>query len=121
MFPMSPIFGIYFLAIPFALGALIGAGACAIAYRSRRTVGLAIRAAVFGGLTYLGLTLIAGRAEQHSVFENGRRVVARPAGKSLRFRNMIANDLLIVTIICSAAAGLMAGVPMRKKRERIED
>jgi hypothetical protein len=115
MFPISPVFGIYFLAIAFAVGALIGAGASAVVYRSRRTVPLAVRAAVLGGLTYLGFALIGGWAEQRSVFEDGRRIAIGPNGENLWFRNLIANNQLIIGITSSAAPGLLAGVPLRRR------
>ena len=115
MFPVSAAFGIYFLAIAFAVGALIGAGACAVVYRSRRTVPLAVRAAVLGGLACLGIALLGGWAEQRAVFENGRRVAVGPTGENLWFRSLIANNQLIIGIASSAAAGLLAGSPLRKK------
>jgi hypothetical protein len=94
----------------FLAGALIGASTAALIYRSRTTVRRVLRASFFAGTAFLFGAGLAGWADSHASFENGRRVEVAPWGEDLRFRNFIAENGLAISIALSAGVAAMINV-----------
>ena len=79
MFMTSGI-AVVFIVVEYLIGALIGAATAALIYRSRTTGIRAIRAALVAGLAFVFGSGLAGWADSHAAFYNGRRMdIARGA------------------------------------------
>lgn len=114
----SPVLAVIFCALEFILGALIGMGVAALAYRSRFGLSLAWRAGVYAGLAFLICAVIGGWARAHEGFHNGSPIDIGLSGENLSLRNRIAEHELMLRVGSSVAAGLLAGLCHRKPKGR---
>lgn len=87
----------------YLVGALIGASTATLIYRSRITRRRVIRAAFVAGGAFLFGSGLAGWADSHASFENGRRIETSPSGEDLRLRNFIAENGLAISVVLSVA------------------
>ena len=109
---ITPGFALFMIALKFMLGAVIGLGAVALAYRARF-----IRGAVVGGMMFVLASGLAGWAGSHAVFVNGRRQDIAPWGENLWLRNRIAENETAICLISTCGAALLAGLKMRTTEE----
>jgi hypothetical protein len=93
-----------FSAFGLMIGAVIGLVAAGIAYRSRFTGGIALRAAALGGFTFVFATILSGWAAAHS-----------PASW---LRMQIAKDGLAIALVSTCLMALLAGVKRQAKEKR---
>jgi hypothetical protein len=107
---LTPAIIVVLIVLKYLFGALIGASTTAIIYRTRATTRRVIRAAIFGGAAFLFGSGLAGWADAHASFENGRRMEIAPWGEDLRFRNFIAENGLVISIVLSVCVAAMINV-----------
>ncbi len=100
---------LFLIALKFLIGAAIGFIAVTLVYRSRRTLGLAVRGVLFGGLAFLFASGLAGWADSHVYFYNGKRLDVTPDGEKLWLRNRIAEHEMGISLVSSCGAALLAG------------
>jgi hypothetical protein len=62
---MTQGFAAFLIASNFLVGAVLGLAIAKLAWSSRFTVGLALRAAIFGGIAFLLASGLAGWAHEH--------------------------------------------------------
>jgi site-specific recombinase len=105
-----------FITAKLFIGCVIGLAAAALTQRSRWVVGLAIRAALFGGVAFLIASGIAGWAGSHVAFQNGHRLDIAPWGEDPRLRNYIAEHELALCVASSSIAAILAGVRIQRSR-----
>jgi hypothetical protein len=63
---MTQGFAAFLIASNFLVGAVLGLAVAKLAWSSRFTVGLALRAAIFGGIAFLLASGLAGWAYEHA-------------------------------------------------------
>jgi hypothetical protein len=110
---MTPGLALFFIAFKLASGCLIGFFVALVCYRSRITIGLLLRGALFGGLAFVIASGIAGWAGSHAAFNNGVRSDVAPWGENLWFRNRIVEYEGAICIASSCIAALLAGIRLR--------
>jgi hypothetical protein len=104
----------FLIALMFLMGAGIGLVVVALVYRSRFSLGLAVRGAVLGGVAFLLASGIAGWADSHAYFYNGKRLDVTPEGENLWLRNRIAEYETGIAVVSSCSAALLAGFRFKK-------
>jgi hypothetical protein len=109
---MTPGFALILIALKFVLGALIGLGTVALAYRKRF-----LRGAIFGGVMFVLASGLAGWADSHAAFMNGRRVDLAPWGENLWMRNRIVENETVICVVSACGAALLAGVKARSSKQ----
>lgn len=102
--------------LKFAVGFIIGAATAKVMYRSRLTKARALRASLAAGVIFVLVSGIAGWADSHASFENGRRMEVAPWGEDLRFRNAIAGNELLLCVIASVGIAVLANVGAKDRR-----
>jgi hypothetical protein len=100
------------IALKFVIGAVIGLAVAGLVYRTRF-----LRGAVFGGVMFLLASGLAGWADSHAAFMNGRRIDVAPWGENLWLRNRIVENETAICVVSTCGAALLAGV----KRRRLKD
>ena len=58
---------------------------------------------------------IAGWADSHAAFENGRRMDVAPWGEDLRLRNAVAGNELLLCVIASVGIAALSNVGSRDR------
>ena len=101
-----------FIGFKLVIGSLIGLFVTALRYRSRLGFVVAVRAMVISGVVFV---LVSGLAGLHAAFQNGHRINVAPWGEDLRWRNLIAENELLLCIVSSSAASCFAGFRLGKK------
>ena len=92
------VLGLFFMVFELLMGAAIGLAAARLAYRSRFTAGLAVRAAALGGIAFVFAAILSGWAGAHS-----------PA-LWLRMRLAENGFGFAVALVSACLAALLAGV-----------
>jgi len=109
---MTPGLALFLIALKLVLGALIGLGTVALAYRRRF-----LRGAVFGGIMFVLASGLAGWADSHAAFMNGQRVDVAPWGENLWLRNRIAENETVICVVSACGGGLLAGLKARSGKQ----
>jgi hypothetical protein len=104
------VLGLFFGVIGLAAGAVIAWCVARLVYRSRVTTGLVVRAVIFGSVMFVAGMLLSGWADNHAYFLNGRRSDMTPWGENLWLRNRLAEHGLLIAVLGSCGAGLLAGI-----------
>lgn len=111
---MTPGVAACLIALKFLMGAVIGLVVVVLVYRSRFGIGLAVRGAVLGGVAFLFASGVAGWANSHVYFYNGKRLDASPDGENLWLRNRIAEHETGIAVLSSCGIALLAGLRSTK-------
>ena len=109
---MTPGLALFLIALKFFLGALVGLGTVALAYRTRF-----LRGAAFGGVMFVLASGLAGWAGSHSAFVNGRRVDIAPSGENLWLRNRIVENETVICVVSACGAALLTGVKVKSSKQ----
>lgn len=105
-------FALVIIALKFLIGSVIGLAVVALVYRTRF-----LRGAIFGGVMFLLASGLAGWADSHAAFMNGRRLDRAPWGENLWLRNRIVENETTICVVSTCGAALLAGI----RRRRIKD
>jgi hypothetical protein len=108
---MTPELALVVIALKFLIGSIIGLGVVALVYRTRF-----LRGAIFGGVMFLLASGLAGWADSHAAFMNGRRVDIAPWGENLWLRNRIAGNGTALCIASCCGGALLAGIKRPPKK-----
>lgn len=107
---MTSRLAVVFIVIEYLIGAIIGTATAALIYRSRTTSIRAIRAALIAGLAFAVGSGLAGWADSHAAFYNGRRLDIAPWGEDLRLRNFIAENGVLISVALSIGASALVNL-----------
>jgi hypothetical protein len=108
---MTPNLALFLIALKFFAGFVVGLGVVALVYRTRF-----IRGAIFGGIAFVLVSGLAGWADSHAYFLNGKRVSPAPWVEDLRLRNFLAENETVLEVTSSCGAALQAGIGGRRRR-----
>jgi hypothetical protein len=112
---MSPGFAVVFIILELIAGSVIGFVVAALVFWRRFTLGVALMAPVLGGLAVLVASGVVGWADSHAAFYNGRRLDLAPWGENLWLRNRIAEHGLLLCLVSTCTAALIAGLIWGRK------
>ncbi len=99
-----------FVAMKIFVGAIVGASTIWVIHRSHLRLRNLIRAALLGSFAYLLASGVAGWADSHAAFDNGRRLAIAPWGEDLRTRNWIVEHELLIALGSSMLVALIYGM-----------
>ncbi len=94
----------------FLIGFIIGFATAKVIYRSRLTRARTLRASLAGGVVFVLVSGVAGWANSHAAFENGRRMDFAPWREDLRLRNAIAGNEVLLCVVASIGIAALANV-----------
>jgi hypothetical protein len=98
------------VALKFGAGFIVGAATAKLIYRSRVTGARILRASLAAGVVFVLVSGVAGWADSHAAFENGRRMDVAPWGEDLRLRKAIAGNEILLCVIASIGIAALANV-----------
>ena len=67
------------------------------------------------GVVFVLVSGVAGWAASHAAFENGQRMDIAPWGENLRFRNAIAGNEVLLSILASIGTAALANVGTKNR------
>lgn len=107
---MNWLLALIFIAMKVFIGAIVGAFTTWVIHRSHLRLRNLMMAALLSSFAYLLASGVAGWADSHAAFENGRRLDIAPWGEDLPTRNWIVEHKLLIALGSSVLVALVYGM-----------
>jgi hypothetical protein len=117
VFNVPPLLAIYFAAAALGIGSAIGIITIKAVYRRRLDVRLTLRA-LWSGMVFLLVILVASWADSHVLIRNGTKVVLGSHGENLRLESFMARYGFAIAFASSIVVALLAGLRLGRGAQR---